>query len=290
MLPSAREDLLLWIRNVSNNPHNILQPSLDLTLKCDSTLQGWGSIIDGTTYCAGGRWSKDEMYFHINYLELKAIYLGLQAICSSKTDIHIKVLQSHTSKTWEAPIPIYAMILPDKLLYGAKTGMCGCSFHAYQASRVFNDDTEWSLDCVLYNDLVTKWGKPDIDLFACRLNHKVDLYVSWKADPMAIATDTLSIDWSSYKLIFCFSPFSLIGKVLQKTLHHQVTAVVVVPKWKTQFWYPPLVKLMVDTRVKIMNSKKTLTLPYNPDKIHPLYPILQLLGCLLSRKPSQPKE
>ncbi len=99
------------------------------------------------------------------------------------------------------------------------------NMEADQASREFNDDTEWSLDPGLLNNLAAK--------FAPRLNNKVDTYVSWKADPGAIATDALSTDLSPYKLIYCFPPFSLIGKVLQKIQQPQVTAILVVPQWKT---------------------------------------------------------
>ena len=131
---------------------------------------------------------------------------------------------------------------------------------------------------------MAKWGQPDFDLFASRLNHKADKYVSWKADPGAIATDALSIDWSPYKLVYCFPPFSLIGKVLQKIQQDHVNAIIVVPNWQTQFWYPLLARLMVDTAIKIKNTKKTLLLPYNASLVHPLYLRLQLLGCLVSGK------
>ena len=63
-----------------------------LTLKCDSSLQGWGSVIDGKTQCTGGRCSIHESKLHINFLELNAIYLGLHALCSTNIGIHIKVL------------------------------------------------------------------------------------------------------------------------------------------------------------------------------------------------------
>ena len=113
---------------------------------------------------------------------------------------------------------------------------------------------------------------------------KADKYVSWKADPGAIPTDALSIDWSPYKLLYCFPPFSLIGKVLQKIQQDHVNAIIVVPNWQTQFWYPLLARLMVDTAIKIKNTKKTLLLPYNASLVHPLYLRLQLLGCLVSGK------
>ena len=294
---SAKADLLWWAHNVGNNPQYILRSCPDLTLKCDSSLLGWGCVIDGTTHCMGGRWNEEEKKLHINHLELKAIYLGLKALCSTKANVHNKLLSdnqtavSYIKNMGGTHSPSCNNIAREIILWCKARNIWLSISHipgklnveADQASRVFNDDTEWSLDSNLFADLVAKWGQPDIDLFASRLNHKADKYVSWKADPGAIATDALSIDWSPYKLV-CFPPFSLIGKVLQKTQQDHVNTIIVVPNWQTQFWYPLLARLMVDTAIKIKNSKKTLLLPYNASLVHPLYPRLQLLGCLVSGK------
>ena len=102
-----------------------------------------------------------------------------------------------------------------------------------------------------------------------------------KADPGAKATDALSIDWSPYKLVYCFPPFILIGKMLQKIQQDHANAIIVVPNWQTRFWYPLLAKQMVDTAIKIENTKKTMLLPHKVSLVHPLYPRLQLLGCLV---------
>ena len=64
---------------------------------------------------------------------------------------------------------------------------------------------------------------PDVDMFASRLNHKIDKYIAWKPDQWAIAIDAFAIDWSEYKLIYCFPPFSLKGKVLQKIQSSQTS-------------------------------------------------------------------
>ena len=84
------------------------------------------------------------------------------------------------------------------------------------ASRVFKDDTEWSLDLNEYNRLVNYCGMPCTDLFVSRLNNKVKTYVAWKPDPGALAIDAFTVDWSDYSLASCFPPFSLIARVLQK--------------------------------------------------------------------------
>ena len=87
---------------------------------------------------------------------------------------------------------------------------------ADRASREFTDNTDWFLEASAFNKLVDKWGQPAVDMFASRLNYKVRNYVAWKPDPSASAIDAFTIGWANYDLICCFSPFSLIGKVLKK--------------------------------------------------------------------------
>ena len=83
---------------------------------------------------------------------------------------------------------------------------------ADRVSSIFHkSNTEWSLAPSVFDELWAKWGEPDIDMFASRLNYKVSQYVAWKPDSGAIAIDAFTLDWSRYKLIYCFPPFSLIG-------------------------------------------------------------------------------
>ena len=157
---------------------------------------------------------------------------------------------------------------------------------ADRASRVFhNSNTEWSLASSVFNELTATWGEPDIDMFVSRLNYKVSQYVAWKPDPGAIAIDAFTLDCSRYKLIYCFPPFSLIGKVLQYIQESNTTATLVIPHWPTQFWYPHLLQLLKSQPLVIKTLKSTLTLPYHPKEVHSLYPKLQLHGCLVSGLP-----
>ena len=41
----------------------------------------------------------------------------------------------------------------------------------------------------IFQEIVCRFGKPDIDLFASRLNHKLEKYISFKPDHNAIAVD-----------------------------------------------------------------------------------------------------
>lgn len=70
-------------------------------------------------------------------------------------------------------------------------------------TRKFNDHTEWMLDQKIFNDIIARYGTPDIDLFASRLNHQLPRYVAWEPDSGAEAIDAFSIDWGG-DVLLCF--------------------------------------------------------------------------------------
>lgn len=53
-----------------------------------------------------------------------------------------------------------------------------------KASREFNDATEWALNPEMFKQVTQTFFQPEVNLFASRLNHKVDIkYILWKPDP-----------------------------------------------------------------------------------------------------------
>ena len=82
-------------------------------------------------------------------------------------------------------------------------------------SGKFNDATEWMVLDHAFSIITKKFGVPDVDLFAPRLNHKLPKYVSWKPDPKSIAVNAFSLSWEE-TYSYCFPPFSIIWKVLRK--------------------------------------------------------------------------
>ena len=61
----AKKDLSWWLENVDHDPCPIMPTELSVTLKCDSSLEGWGSVIDNTSTAANGRWSPQEIVHKI---------------------------------------------------------------------------------------------------------------------------------------------------------------------------------------------------------------------------------
>lgn len=103
------------------------------------------------------------------------------------------------------------------------------------------------------------------------------------SDPNACAINAFYHAWDDY--IYIFSPFNLIHRVLKKIKDDKTSrALGVVPVWKMQPWFTKLEKMIKKGPVYLKNSKIILQQPSDPNMIHPLYPKLQLMACVLSRK------
>ncbi len=127
--------------------------------------------------------------------------------------------------------------------------------------------------------------KPDIDLFATRLNAQFRNYCSLRPDPNASHIDAFSISWTGLN-IYCFPPFSCVLQVIQKVQRHLAIGVLIVPKWPTQVWYPLLMRLLAAPPVILRPNRNLLYLPERPDLVHPLSQKLTLMICLISGKNS----
>ena len=95
-------------------------------------------------------------------------------------------------------------------------------------SREFASNLEWSLDQDVFNRLAAITFFAMIDLFASRLNAKLDQFVSWHPEPGALAIDAFSISWSNQKF-YAFPPFSLLTRVLAKIRNDVALVLLIAP-------------------------------------------------------------
>ena len=86
----AKTDMSWWLSNIDNDPCHVMPMKYKITLKCDSSLEGWESVIENSLLVANGRWSHRESMCHTNYLEIKAVLFGLQSLFSEFTIVTSK--------------------------------------------------------------------------------------------------------------------------------------------------------------------------------------------------------
>ena len=279
---SCQHHIQWWIDNLEASFKLIAHGKPNKELFTDSSKTGWGAYDKTLDVHTGGHWSAEEHEDHINVLELRAVFLGLKALCSAESNIHIKLycdnttscayLQNFGGKKRELndlamDIWNWCIVRSIHLSVSFVAGISNSE--ADRLSRKINDDLEWALDDNIFKEIVKKYGKPDIDLFASRLNHKLDKYVSYRPDPSACAVDAFSIPWNNY-YVYIFAPFSTLNMVFRKIAEDETEALVIAPLWNTQSWWPQLAHLLVDFPVTLPPAQKILYLPNKPDRIHPL--------------------
>ena len=75
----SKNELRWWVENTEEQSASIYRPNPIITMETDSSLTGWGALIAGTEKQTKGLWTEEEKRYHINYLELLAVFLGLKA-------------------------------------------------------------------------------------------------------------------------------------------------------------------------------------------------------------------
>ena len=295
----AKTEIQWWIDNINSQIRHIEHGKISFLLTTDASNQGWGAVFDavpseGAQQCTGGRWTLEEKLQHINGLELKAGFLGLQSLCSNLSNVHIKMYLDNTcsvaylnhqggmrsvycdklaNSIWEfcqqRNLWITAAHLPGQL-----------NTLADEKSRIFDDKTEWKLNAQVFQQIVGKFVTPEIDLFASRLNYQFNPYVSWFPDPGAKFIDAFTLNWAD-AVFYAFPPFSIVTQVLRKIEFDGAKGILVVPNWPTQVWFPLLRRLLLAPPMTLRWHQDLVTLPFRQGP-HPLGNKLKLMACYLS--------
>lgn len=94
----------------------------------------------------------------------------------------------------------------------------------------------------IFHQINQRLGPLEVDLFASRLTHQLQAFVSWRPDPLAIATDIITMTWTKFRA-YANPPWNLVSGVLaQQQADHVLVALV----WKAQGWYSLLLEMLVD--------------------------------------------
>ncbi|XP_014217272.1 uncharacterized protein LOC106645836 [Copidosoma floridanum] len=224
--PPAKEELLWWQQQVLVSNNKIRSFHFDVTIFTDASNTGWGAVCGSES--AHGSWSSSERKKHINWLEIKAIFLALKCFAN---EVHGKqILLRVDNTTALAYINKMGGARHEDLHLLAKEIWLWCIsrkcwiFAEYiaskqnpadEGSRLNNLDTEWQLADFAFEEICQTFGTPDIDLFASRINAKCPKFCSWERDPEAWAINAFTIPWSPIYW-YSFPPFAIIHKVLKK--------------------------------------------------------------------------
>ena len=238
-----------------------------LQIFTDASKEGWGAHLNEFT--ARGSWSVPESKLHINYLELKAVFLTLkefQDLCVDKI-----VLVATDNKGGMRSGPLYALLWriltwcsQRQVTLKARHIPGHLNVIADKLSRLGQTiQTEWSLLPEVFQQLCNQWHRPQIDLFATRFNHKLPQFVSPVPDSLAVAVDALTLPWDDLD-VYAFPLTAILGKVVEKLLDSPCKRLILIaPGWPNMPWFWDLVTMSSQVPLSLPNLPSLLTQPFN---------------------------
>ena len=174
----------------------------DLHLYSDASCSGWGAhLLDQHV---SGVWSDQEKLMHINLLEMKALFRGLQAFREDVIGHYVTAMCDNSTvvayvNKQGGTVSRAMCLLSSRLLIWTESFDVHLDArylpgHANVLANVLNRrgqvvGTEWSLHPQVARSLLREWGNPSIDLFAMCFNAKLPLYCSLVQDPQAVFED-----------------------------------------------------------------------------------------------------
>ena len=277
-VPRSLHPHLEWWLDESNvlqgQPLHPLKHALQIFT--DTSKEGWGAHLGEHT--ARGSWSVRESKLHINFLELKAVFLalkGFQHLCTARI-----VLVATDNTTVVAYInkeggmrsgPLCALLWRIltwctnlQITLKARHIPGHLNVIADKLSRLGQTiQTEWSLLPEVFQQICNQWHRPQIDLFATRFNHKLPQFVSPVPDSLAVAVDALTLPWDDLDA-YAFPPTAILGKVVEKLLDYPCKRLILIaPGWPNMPWFWDLVTMSSQVPLSLPNLPKLLTQPFN---------------------------
>jgi hypothetical protein len=275
----AREDLTWWISNLDMAKGKVFFPQTpDLEIYTDASLSGWGACCNEIR--TRGSWTLAEIERHINELELLGALFAVQAFAAHSSNIAIRVYLDNatavayinhcggsksraltnisarlTSWCEKRDISLEAVHVAGKL-----------NTIADEESRSGPDSGDWKLDPSVFNRIQELWPST-VDAFATPWNAQLPAFISWHPQPGALAANAFSFNWSEMSA-YCFPPFALIFKCLEKIRREKAIVVFVCPVWIGQPWFPLLLELSCDVP-RLLSPRQGL-LKSALNEIHPL--------------------
>ena len=287
----AKLDIYWWLHNVDNQFTKLCHPKPSIFIVTDASQKMWGAKL--LSLETGGVWDAFEQSQHINCLETKAILLGLKSLCKKVLNKHIRIkTDSKTAlcyiKNKGGLVSYKCNLIAIKVWEWAVKHNCHITIEHVKSkdneadfiSRNQNNSSEWSLNPNTFQ-LILNFFKvqPSVDLFASRINNKLDRYFSHQLDPNAIGMDALLQDLDK-EFFYAFPPINLITKFLKKVELEKLSGIIVLPCWSTQTFFPCLLNLLVDIPVLLKWNNDLLSHPLRGS--HPLGKRLHLMACLIS--------
>ena len=254
--PRLRSLLKWWSPKRLSAEAKWMQEPSSLTLVTDASDHGWG-YQSSEGHHGQGLWDSQARKRHINWKELQVIYIAMD----KEKDIlnhHIRVLTDNTSTMFcinklgtsrslsllRVSEKIFQLAQERKVQLSASHIPGKINAWADALSRQATASVAWILKDSVFQELVQRFGLPEIDLFASAGDHKVQNFISRTVRTPAGGPDALSEDWNRWTSIYLFPPpnTSLMLQIIQHLRSYRGRVLLIAPLWKVQPWTHALLK------------------------------------------------
>ena len=286
------EDISWWSNCVFSDitPRMIKENPPDFTISTDSSNSGWG-MSSPSFFPLSGTWNSIDSSKHINYLELKAVFLSIKSIAHLCENSHVHVLTDNVATKFyinklggtKSPpmcylaLDLWRLCALHKIMLSASYIPGVSNIEADFLSRASSH--EYFLSQSLFDSLIKYWKiNPEIDLFASSSNNKLPKFASLTVDDSASFHNAFSFSWKGF--IYLFPPICLLNRVVDKFIRDDVDmALLITPLWAGLPVLPTIFDLLICNPLFIPASHLQGHLPLK-HKFH-------LVAWLLSNMPAK---
>ena len=247
----------------------------ELHLYSDASRSGWGAhLLDQS---ASGLWSNQETSLHINILEMKALFLALQAFRGTITDQRVTAIcdnstvVAYVSKQEGTVSDSLCELIGQLLRWTEAHNVLLEARYLPGQSNVLADllsrrnqglGVEWSLLPQVAKKIIRTWGSLTIYLFATHLNGKLPLYCSLIPDPQAIFEDAFRHPWNHLD-VYAFPPFHLVERVVARVRETpNLSVTLIAPLWPEKSWFADLLLLLTQPPLSLPLWDRLLRQPH----------------------------
>jgi len=247
-------------------------------LTTDASLTGWGAIMSGRP--AQGLWGDHHRLWHINCLEMLAVFQALKHFLPDLRGHHVLVRTDNTSvvsyinhQGGLRSRPLYKLarqillwsqgkILSLRAIYLPGYLNQGADILSRQGPR----PGEWSLHPEVVELLWEHFGRAEVDLFASRETSHCPLWFSL-SQPAPLGLDAMVHPWPRSRL-YAFPPIALLPGVLERVRRDGLSLLLIAPFWPARVWFADLVSLLDGSPLEIPIRRDLLS-QANGSILHP---------------------
>ncbi|KAL0149475.1 hypothetical protein M9458_055263 [Cirrhinus mrigala] len=229
-------------------------PCRRVTLATDASLTGWDAVMSG--HPARGLWSGRHLTWHINCLEMLAVFRALKHFLPDLIGYHVLVRTDNTAVVYYInhqgglrSRPLYKLahqILvwsQGKLLSLRAVHVPGhLNMGADVLSRQGPRPGEWMLHPEVVKQIWRVFGQAQVDLFATQENAQCPHWFSL-THPAPLGLDAMVQTWPRLRL-YASPPIALLPGVLERVRRDGVLRLLVAPYWPARAWFSDLVSLL----------------------------------------------